>query len=193
MEKLSIKPENEHKTIMFIEWCILLAILCIFMMPLIIFIPEAGAKIAFSIAFAVLLMVMVLYALWIPAYFKTLDYCIDKEAVRMSKGVFWKRRVTVPYDKITNVDISQGPLERMYNVGKIHVQTAGAGGPQGANAELRLLGVRNLEDIKETIMEGVRGQKQSLNASQEIPKSDSDILSAILEELKAIKNHLQRG
>ena len=117
---------------------------------------------------------MVFIAFWIPAYFKTLEYILDDEAVKMNKGVFWKKRVTVPYHKITNVDVTQGPIERMYNLGTIHVQTAGAGGAQGANAELRMNGIRELESLKNIIMDGVKGH-QSFDSSSQPEKKTVNI------------------
>ena len=196
MDLSVIRPEKEQRSIMFIVWGIVLVLVSICMMPLIIFIPEIEGKIIFSILLSIFLLVMVLWAFWIPAYFKTLEYSIDIEAIKMNRGVFWKRRVTVPYHKITNVDVSQGPLERMYNVGKIHVQTAGAGGAQGAQAELRMNGVRELERLKDIIMDGVKGYQSFKNASQPEKKSinisDSEILQSILNELKAIHKMLEK-
>lgn len=196
MESVMLKPEKEYKSIMFIVWGIVLVLVSICIMPLIIFIPEIEGKIIFSILLSIFLLVMVLWAFWIPAYFKTLEYSIDIEAIKMNRGVFWKRRVNVPYHKITNVDVSQGPLERMYNVGKIHVQTAGAGGAQGAQAELRMNGVRELERLKDIIMEGVKGYQSFNNAFQPEKKSinisDSEILQSILNELKAIHKMLEK-
>ena len=196
MESVMVKPEKEYKSILFIAWGIVVVLVTICIIPLIIFIPEVEAKIIFGILLSIFLLVMVLWAFWIPAYFKTLEYSIDIEAVKMNRGVFWKRRVTVPYHKITNVDVSQGPLERMYNVGKIHVQTAGAGGTQGAQAELRMNGIRELERLKDIIMDGVKGYQSLKNTSQPEKKtvtiSDSEILQSILNELKAIHKMLEK-
>ncbi len=196
MDLSVIRPEKEQRSIMFIVWGIVLVLVSICMMPLIIFIPEIEGKIIFSILLSIFLLVMALWAFWIPVYFKTLEYSIDFEAIKMNRGVFWKRRVNVPYHKITNVDVSQGPLERMYNLGTIHVQTAGAGGAQGGIAELRMNGVRELERLKDIIMDGVKGYQSFKNSSQHEKKSinisDSEILQSILNELKAIHKMLEK-
>ena len=144
MESEVLKPKSEFKSLMFIDWAIVLILVSVPLMAMIIFIPKNEAKIIFSILLSVLGLVMVFYAFWIPAYFKTLEYILDDETVKKNNGVFWKKRVTVPYHKITNVDVTQGPIERKYNLGTIHVQTAGAGGAQGAKAELRMNGIREL-------------------------------------------------
>jgi len=192
MKSVMVKPEKELKTTMFIIWGIVLVAVLASLSPLIIFVPETSAKVVFGIFLIIFLLIMVLWALWIPAFYKTLEYYIDSEAVKMNRGVFWKRLVTVPYGKITNVDVAQGPLQRMYRIGTIHVQTAGAGGAQGAQAELRLNGVRDLKGLKDIIMEGVRGHKSIQPDKTEDYINDSEILRSILEELRAIHEALEK-
>ena len=192
MKSVMVKPEKELKTTMFIMWGIVLVAVLASLSPLIIFVPETSAKVVFGIFLIIFLLSMVLWALWIPAFYKTLEYYIDSEAIKMNRGVFWKRLVTVPYVKITNVDVAQGPLQRMYRIGTIHVQTAGAGGAQGAQAELRLNGVRDLKGLKDIIMEGVRGHKSIQPDKTEDYINDSEILRSILEELRAIHEALEK-
>ena len=192
MKPVMIKPEKELKTTMFIVWGIVLVAVLASLLLLIIFVPETSVKVVFGIFLIIFLLIMVLWAFWIPAFYKTLEYYIDSEAVKMNSGVFWKRLITVPYGKITNVDVTQGPLQRMYRIGTIHVQTAGAGGAQGAQAELRLNGIRNINGLKDIIMEGVRGHKSIQPEKTEDYINDSEILRSILEELRAIHEALEK-
>jgi len=78
-----------------------------------------------------LLVMLLIRVWWIPLYYDSISYAIEDDAVRGQSGVFWKRYVTVPFVKITNINITQGPLQRVYDIGTIHIQTAGAGGNQG--------------------------------------------------------------
>lgn len=136
-----------------------------------------------------------LILLWIPAFYKSLEYVIDSDSVKMKKGVFWKKRVTVPFTKITNLDVTQGPVQRVFDIGTIHVQTAGAGGPQGAQAELKLLGVRDLDEVKDTIMERVRGYtilRPDEVKEKVVEESDSGIFGRMLKELTAIREVLEK-
>ncbi len=191
METIVIKPEKEQKTLWLVSWAIpfLLGLAsCI----ILLFTVEI---LIFSLCLAGWLLLMVPIVLWIPAYYRSLEYIIDSDAVKMKEGVFWRKRVTVPYPKITNVDVTQGPVQRMLNIGIIHIQTAGAGGAQGAQAELTLVGIRDLEGLKDTIMERFRGYNTS-NAG-EVKKevtdeSNSDILRHILSELTAIREALEK-
>ena len=191
MEPLIFSPRKEMKTIWFITWFVWFCIVALALTAGVIFIPDKAGQIVFGIILSIFTSIMVLLGIWIPAFFRSLAYSIDDDTVKMNCGVFWKKRVTVPFRKITNVDISQGPLQRMYNVGTIHVQTAGAGGAQGAQAELRLSGVRELDDLKERIMDGVRGHHAPSVISTSDETSELSLLKDILNELKAVRTILK--
>lgn len=197
MEQLTFGPEPEYKSTMMFTIKITTAILVLCQAPLIMFVPEKPVQIVFSITLGTSLLVMALIALWIPAFYRTLEYSIDMEGVRMKGGVFWKRRVTVPFNKITNVDITQGPVERLYRVGTVHVQTAGAGGAQGAYAEIRLAGVRDTDNIRDRVLDGMRvGNPASAGQSkemEEIPGARSDVFERILAELTAMRRMMESG
>ena len=101
---------------------------------------------------AFLFLVSALLTVWIGAYHASLEYVVDADAVKAQGGVFWRKSVAVPYSNITNIDVTQGPLQRRYGLSTVHVQTAGAGGPSAARAELCLHGLKNAEEVKEAIL-----------------------------------------
>lgn len=194
METIDIKPEQELKSLFYI-----------YMTPVFIPVVILGAILAFgeidppgtvilSLLIGLFLLIAFLLAIWIPAFYRSLEYSIDEDAVRCNSGVFWKRRVTVPYSKITNVDVMQGPVQRMYGVGSVHVQTAGAGGTQGGMAELAFLGVRNLEGVREAIMNRVKAGAAAVPAPAEADRGSSAGVpqERILAELRAIRAVLEK-
>ena len=191
MEKLTLRPEKEQRTLWYITWVVVFVIGTLFLIVTPFFAREI--IILFGIFLFVWLIIMILVAIWIPAAFKALEYMIDDDGVKMRGGVVWKKYVTVPYSKITNVDITRGPLQRLYNMGTIHVQTAGAGGKQGEKAELKLTGIRDLEKVREVIIENIKGI--NYHGSGRVKKellSDGDNMSKdILNELKEIKGILR--
>ena len=192
MEPILVKPEKEQKTLWFVGWAIPFILGLALWVILLLFTVD---KLVFGLCAVGWLILMMPILLWMPAFYRSLEYVIDIDCVRMKKGVFWRKRVTVPYPKITNVDVTQGPVQRMFNIGIIRVQTAGAGGAQGAKAELRLLGVRDLEGLKDTIMERVRSY--TISRSEEVKKevvdeSNSEVLRHMLKELTTIREVLEK-
>ena len=190
MDTMVVKPERGQKTVWLLHWTMVFVPICLCLIVLILVNP-----IIFGICTAVWVVFMVPFLLWIPAYFRSLEYAIAEDVVKGQRGVFWKRFITVPYHKITNVDITQGPLQRSFHVGTIHCQTAGAGGQQGATAELKMEGVGDLDGLKEAIMERVKGTALSRPAEAQRGVGglgEAETLGAILRSLTAIRELLEK-
>jgi membrane protein YdbS with pleckstrin-like domain len=190
MDTLTLQPEKAQRTLWYVNW-IIVSTLGTFILLLLLL----ANAVVFGLILILWLLVMVLILVWIPAYYDSISYAIEDDAVRGQSGVFWRRYVTVPFVKITNIDITQGPLERAFRVGTIHLQTAGAGGNQGGHAELRLVGIRDLEGVKETIRERIRtynkSQIESHPAEPPGEEAAQPVLQQILLELQAIRELLQ--
>lgn len=191
MDDIKAKPEKEQLYLFILTWFIWFIIgfgACVLFL-------FYEVIIGFVISISVLCLIMVLVLIWIPAFYRSLEYVIANDSVKMKKGVFWRKQVTVPYRKITNIDVTQGPVQRMLNIGTIRVQTAGAGGTQGAHAELKLLGVRDFNGLKDAIMERVIANaslKSKEVKKQIVDESDSEILRRILKELTTIRDVLEK-
>ena len=195
METIELRPEKEQQTMWFIIWAICSAAGLALWLVLLLTVPEEETRLVLAICLAVTVVVMGLILVWIPAFYRSLEYEICSDSVKMRKGVIWKRRVTIPFPKITNVDVTQGPLQRAFNLGTIHIQTAGAGGAQGARAEVIFMGVRDLEGVKERIMERVKDYMSSRSGEAKekvVEVSDSEVLGRMLEELSAIREILEK-
>jgi len=191
MENISITPENAQRTMWNIIWGIFLIIGILLSSVLLIL----GEKpIAYWSGLAWLLIMLPIF-IYLPALYKSLIYSVEIDSIKMNMGVFWKKQVTVPYTKITNLDVTQGPMERYFQVGTLHVQTAGAGGSQGAQAELKLIGIKDTNQLKQNIMDRVSGTlktKSEQPESEVVQDTDSDVLTQILTELKSIHKELSK-
>lgn len=146
---------------------------------------------------SVLLVVFGLVAWWIPAFFRTADYRLAADELEYRRGVFFRQKTTVPYNRITNVDAAQGPLQRLVDAGSVGVHTAGFGGQTGA--ELTISGVSDYEDIKDQILAKVRRrppeateggdtEDRSRRELEERPTSGD-----VLAELRRIRELLEQG
>ncbi|HAJ96019.1 MAG TPA: hypothetical protein DCP02_07285 [Actinobacteria bacterium] len=193
MESLKLRPEKEQRTLWLITWAVIFVIGACIWIILLVFVRED--IILFGSFLFVWLIIMVLIVFWIPAAFRVLEYTIDSDGIKMKGGVVWKKHVTVPYSKITNVDITRGPLQRYYNIGTIHVQTAGAGGKQGEKAELKLAGIRELDMVREVIIKNIRDLNYPAG-DRKISKTgasagEGPVFKDILNELRDIKDILR--
>ena len=60
----------------------------------------------------------------VRAYHHT-SYRVDELGIEIRKGVFWRVVINVPKSRVQHIDVSQGPLERRYGLGKLVIYTAG--------------------------------------------------------------------
>jgi len=83
------------------------------------------------------------------AWVKVLRYSLTDTALLINKGIWFKSRKTIPLDKITDLELVQGPLLRVLGMWIIKVQTASTGSQMPAT---RLIGLVNPEQIREDIL-----------------------------------------
>ena len=153
-----------------------------------------GAAVALS-SFASLLIAVGFVLYWISKFYSSINYVLEDDKITVSKGVWWKTKSFVPYNRITNVNIYQGPISRYFGLGKLSIQTAGFSGTSkygGKVAEAVILGIKNFEEVKDVIMKFVKGMKpEAVEAEAEV-KPSKDINQQILQELREIRKALEK-
>lgn len=189
MENLVIKPETSLRSL----WQLINMLIFIPALALLVLLVLLGVEpIIMGFVLIIVFVFFFLFLLYVPAYYNTLEYVIDKDALRMKKGVFWRTRITIPYGKITNLDITQGPVERLYKISHINVQTAGAsGGQSGMPAEMVMSGIADCEAIKNIIMSHI-GTPGAVASTHSEPTDDLSLQKAILAELTAIRKAVEK-
>lgn len=90
-------------------------------------------------------------------------YELREDGFRKEHGIIWKRYVTIPYDRIQNVDIHRGIIARLLGLSDLQIQTAGAitAGSYGAFSEGRLPGISRAtaEEIRDELVRRARGSR----------------------------------
>jgi len=87
---------------------------------------------------------------------------MTEDALRIEKGIIWKKYVSIPYERIQNVDILRGVFARLLGLSDLQVQTAGASGySRYGFAEGRLpgLGISEAEEIRDELIKRAKGKK----------------------------------
>jgi membrane protein YdbS with pleckstrin-like domain len=169
------------------------------LVPVVVFVVLSfGAWIGVTVAlscFAPLLIATGITLYWIPKFHSSITYVLEGDKVATTRGVWWKTKSFVPYNRITNISIYQGPISRHYGLGKLSIQTAGFSGTSssgGKVAEAVIFGVKNFEEIKNIIINFVKGIKpQAIEAEAPI-KPTKDINQQILTELRKIRRTLEK-
>jgi membrane protein YdbS with pleckstrin-like domain len=62
---------------------------------------------------------------WPVVEYRHTSFRLDGEGIEIHSGVVWRTVVSVPRSRVQHIDVSQGPLERSYGLGRLIVYTAG--------------------------------------------------------------------
>jgi membrane protein YdbS with pleckstrin-like domain len=155
---------------------------------------EVQIGVAAALSFFVPLLIVVGFVLyWIPKFHSSINYVLEDDKIAITKGVWWKTESFVPYNRITNVSIYQGPISRRFGLGKLSIQTAGFSGTSshgGKVAEAVILGIKNFEEVKDIVMDFVRGMKPEAVEAEAEPSKN--INQQILSELSRIRKSLEK-
>jgi membrane protein YdbS with pleckstrin-like domain len=57
-----------------------------------------------------------------------LRYLVDPDGLRIQRGVLWRKTIWIPITRVQHTDVSQGPLQRHYDLATLTVHTAGTEG-----------------------------------------------------------------
>ncbi len=133
-----------------------------------------------------ILPILVFVVYWIRKYYNTIFYKLTDTEIVWRRGVWFKNTGIVPYNRITNIDIGQGPISRRLRIAALKIQTAGYTGKAGA--EIKLNGIEQFEELREVIMKFVRGKKPLA-----VETYEEDTNMKILNELRKIRKLLEKS
>jgi len=163
-----------------------------------IFLPLNSASIAAASLLVPLFFSIIFLWYWINQYHASISYALTDDEIVVQKGVWWKKKSFVPYNRITNINIVQGPISRRFQLGTVLIQTAGFSGGAGSAggfrpAEAVIFGVKNFEEIKDKVMDFVRRVRPVAVEARAEAMAPEDVSRQILAELKKISRALKKA
>ena len=72
-----------------------------------------------------LLILIVIFVAWVRLYYQSMWYELRDDEMSWKRGVWFRRTGIVPYNRITNLDVIQGPVMRRLGISTLSIQTAG--------------------------------------------------------------------
>ena len=82
----------------------------------------------------------------------TTSYSLAGETVRLRTGLLSTNEVEIPFARVQAVDVEQGPVQRLFGVQSVHVQTAAGG--QGGEIVLGALDPGDVARLRELVAGG---------------------------------------
>jgi membrane protein YdbS with pleckstrin-like domain len=140
------------------------------------------------------LLLFVLLWYWVGLYYESMWYELREDEINWKRGVWFRTTGIVPYNRITNLDVRQGPFMRFLGISNLAIQTAGYSGQ--AVPEIRIEAIEHAEELRELLRAMVRGSPVHGNGTGSgTPSpisSSSPVDQQILGELKSIRSLLEK-
>lgn len=73
----------------------------------------------------VFLVVFVVSFIYAKKAYQYSYYWVSEEGLYIQQGVMWRKKTLIPKNRVQHTDVSQGPLDRKYQLAKLTVHTAG--------------------------------------------------------------------
>lgn len=131
----------------------------------VVFVTKLGkAGVALALALAVVEFFVVGFALVVARVdYDLRHYLVGDRSLRVAQGAWKREEVTLSYANVQNIEVLQGPLERLFGFKSLTVSTAGSdGSPQDDASHLvTLVGLENADELRELILGMLRQHKDS--------------------------------
>ncbi|MDY0267064.1 MAG: PH domain-containing protein [Methanimicrococcus sp.] len=159
----------------------------------------SAGLVAFLIPF---ILIIIFVFVWTQLYYESIVYHLNETEMTWRRGVWFRTTGIVPYNRITHIDIVQGPIMRFFKISNLKIQTAGNSGKN--TSEISMIGMSDPEPLRALIMDYVRGTppvpaatggietKTFVSPSKISTANANEKLTAeLLEEIKAIRKILE--
>ncbi len=178
------KPSPKLKNLYYIYFALIALVFILpWLTPIVVFAP-----VIFSSFISIPIFIILIFTVfWIPKYYGTIFYKLTSNEIFWRRGVWFKTTGIVPYNRITNIDISQGPLSRAFGLSTLRIQTAGYSVATRRSAEIRLDGIRNAKELREFIMSFIDRKKPVAVETYETEDVDTKILNELVKIRKLLK------
>lgn len=130
-------------------------------------------------------------------------YVMTDRSVRIRHGIWEQVEATLTYANVQNVRVVQGPLERIFGISSVVVDTAGSGGRSEREDPLLqhhrgvIRGIENAQVLRDRIMDRMKKSKSSGlgdpddHRDDHPPEGELDLLRAVRDEARLLAADLR--
>ncbi|PKL70234.1 MAG: hypothetical protein CVV30_02420 [Methanomicrobiales archaeon HGW-Methanomicrobiales-1] len=149
---IPFKPDPAFVTWFIVDFILLgIFILACTVLPVLLGSPDVLTAVVILIG---IIVVFTIFAYWVKLYYESMWYELHDDEMRWKRGVWFRTTGIVPYNRITNLDLKQGPVMRWLNISTLSIQTAGYSGQ--AVPEIRIEAIEHAEELRELVRSLVR-------------------------------------
>ncbi|HZB70193.1 MAG TPA: PH domain-containing protein, partial [Sphingomicrobium sp.] len=90
-----------------------------------------------------------LYLRWLK-----LEYRVGAHELRIDSGWLNRTSRAIPFDRVTDVDLEQGPLHRLFGLARVKLETGGSAGGKEEEGVLHTISLERAEALREHVRAG---------------------------------------
>lgn len=128
---------------------------------------QAGLAILLFAGFVLLSMISLLVR-WL-----TFEYRVGGHEIRVDQGLLSRSSRAIPFDRVTDVDIEQGPLHRLFGLARLRIETGASGAAAAEEGVLEAVALSRAEAIREH----VRARRRMASAPVEIAEQGEPLFA----------------
>jgi membrane protein YdbS with pleckstrin-like domain len=120
--------------------------------------------------------------IYIPFEFRSIEYSVKAETgetmpeIYVKRGVITVSRKHVPFRTITNISSKAGVFDRLFNIGSVHIETAGYSGSHQTGPEVKLEGIVFYEEVRDFILNELRKFKAPyVTGTEVVPRIEEPV------------------
>jgi membrane protein YdbS with pleckstrin-like domain len=120
--------------------------------------------------------------IYIPFEFRNIEYSVKAETgetmpeIYVKRGVITVSRKHVPFRTITNISSKAGVFDRLFNIGSVHIETAGYSGSHQTGPEVKLEGIVFYEEVRDFILNELRKFKAPyVTGTEVVPRIEEPV------------------
>ena len=81
-------------------------------------------------------------------YWTRFEFRVGASEIRVDSGIFSRTHRSIPFDRIQDVDISQGPLARLLGIARVKFETGGSAGAGEDEGVLHAIPLQRAEELR---------------------------------------------
>lgn len=119
-----------------------------------------------ALAAAVLLLAFLVGSLFV--YWTRFEFRVGSNEIRIDSGILSRTNRSIPFDRIQDVDIIQGPIARLLGIAKVKFETGGSAGAHRDEGVLQAIPLERAEELRALVRAHRPGIGDAVAVSDEV-------------------------
>ncbi|NUT00379.1 MAG: PH domain-containing protein [Sphingomonas sp.] len=123
-----------------------------------------------------MVLLLLFMAVGVFLYWRRFEFRVGENEIRIDSGILSRTHRSIPFDRIQDVDITQGPLARLLGLARVKFETGGSGGEE--EGVLQAIRLERAEALR-TLVRSRRGRQAVAPAEAEAAAAEQPPIYAM--------------